>query len=70
MFSVRIESGKIVRYHVSDGGLILVYQRLNPGVFHSLELGLDCAGVSSVFLSVAAGHDRKGEKCAYEKWRE
>jgi hypothetical protein len=58
MFSFGIKSGKVVRYHVSDGGLILVYQRLNPGVFHLLELGLDCAGVSSGFLSVRAGRGR------------
>src|SRR6266446_4295764 len=70
MFSFGIKSGKVVRYHVSDGGLILVYQRLNPGVFHLLEIGLDCAGVSSVSLSVRAGRDREGEECAYQKWRE
>src|SRR5262245_52770004 len=70
MFSVRIESGKVVRYYISDGGLILVYQGLNPGVFHLLEIGLDCIGVSSVFLSVAAGHGRQAEKCDYQKWRE
>jgi hypothetical protein len=58
MFSFRIKSGKVVRYHVSDGGLILGYQGLNPGVFHLLEIGLDCAGVSSVFLSVRAGRGR------------
>jgi len=70
MFSFRIESGKVVRNYISDGGLILVYQRLNPGIFHLLEIGLDGAGVSSVFLSVRAGRDREGEECDYQKWRE
>jgi hypothetical protein len=27
MFSFGIKSGKVVRYHVCDGGLILVFQR-------------------------------------------
>jgi hypothetical protein len=58
MFSFRIESGEVLRYYISDGDVILTYERLNPGVFHLLEIGLDCAGVSSVFLSVRAGRGR------------
>src|SRR6266496_4693581 len=58
MFSFGIESGKVVRDYISDGGVILIYERLNPGVFHLLEIGLDCAGVSSVSLTVLAWHGR------------
>ena len=70
VFSFGIESGKVVRYHISDGGGILICERLNPGVFHLLEIGLDCARVSSVFLSVRAGRDHESEERAYQKWRE
>ena len=58
MFSVGIKSGKVVALSCFRRQRILAYQRLNPGVFHLLEIGLDCAGVSSVFLSVGAGCGR------------
>ena len=63
MFSFGTETGKGVRDEISDGGGILTYECLNPGVFHLLEFGRD----GRAFLSVDAGRNRDGEKYGYEK---
>jgi hypothetical protein len=69
MFPFGIKSGKVVRYHVPDRGVILVLQRLGPIVFHLLELGRDCTRVGRFFLSVRARRGRDREERDYQKWR-